>query len=121
MSLDYTYATCLGSGYVSTHTDGVELTRVWGKTNKYMVLALVVVVTTAGAQAAFGFDIADSTPTAIQTFTAIGTAAAGTMSVMRVSDANVTRDANTQVLFRMKTTDATAQYYWKAYGTMTFV
>lgn len=118
MSLNYTDKVMLAYGIVDTPSDGDIVAMIPSLTYNYLVTNFMVIVNTAGAEAATALrlETAAASPTVLGTLT-IGTTAADTSLAHVVVDDNREVTAGTGMQLAAVTTDASAVYYFCVWGT----
>lgn len=118
MSINYADKILLASGKVTTPTNGDIVDMIPSLTNDYLVTSVMVIVETAGAQSATGLTIetAEASPTEVHALV-IGTTAADTSLKGDVAEASRLVTAGTGLQLKAVTTDASAVYHYRVFGT----
>lgn len=121
MSVDFTGLTLLESQRIATPTNGAIYGAVWSKNTAFILYGMEIIVLTAGAQAASECRLETFDGVTTMATRVTGTSAAGTTFLDLVTDANKVRAANTSYRIRHITTDASAIYVVKVWGTPAIV
>lgn len=115
----YTEAVPIMSGKVTTPTTGDLVDHYWSYDKGFNVLALEVLVLTAGAQSASYILLETSAGVELARIT-MGTTAAGVIATVLVADSLVQQAAGTIVRCKHVTSDASAVYRFRVWGTPGF-
>ena len=119
MSLDYTNTTLLAVGTISTPTGGNNYDYI-PVPAKSIITAVVVHVRTAGAQTASKLRVRYQGAGDTVVDCAMGTSVAHTVVTARPADADAVIAAGSVLEVAHITTDASAVYDYRVFGTMVF-
>lgn len=117
MSVDYSNLILLETGKVTTPSDDAIVGLVWGIGYSFLVYSLEVVVITAGAQSASELFLETFDGVTALATCAMGASVAGTQLSTKVAVGSMVRSAATNLRLRHNTTDLSAVYCYKVWGT----